>query len=136
MKTRKILVQTIHGDQGTTFKKYPVDANHKILIRTGGGAGIKTLEPTVKPEMVFKKGRLNTPYLIYPMGAETFLSRNDKVLPPFSMKAVDEFFESGVLDWIRRTLTKKAFLELYLIIGLNVFGLLMMAQGFGFINVR
>jgi hypothetical protein len=132
---RKILVQTLNGDQSTTYKKMALDPNNKVLISPGGGSGNPKIEPTITPDMIFTKGKFRTPYLIYPYGAKTFLKKGAEELPEFSINAVDEYFQSSVLRWIRTTLTQKDNLMIYVLIMIGILNAYLNARGFGFINV-
>ena len=135
MKGRKIVVQTINADHSTTFKKHHIDPNGRVLIRRGGGSGITTIEPEVKPENIFTKGLFRTPYVIYSYGAKAFLKRGDEELPPFSMKTIEEYFDSGIFQWIRNAMKQNQSMILYIILFLNFIGLLMTAGGFGYIKI-
>lgn len=135
-KSKKILVQYLNMDKSTTWKKYPVDHNYKVLIREGGGAGVTKIEPTLTPECIFTKGLFRTPYVIYSHGSDHFLNRTEENLPNFSMKTVKDFLNAGIFEWIRSALRKQDPFILYILLGLNGIILFIMLQGFGIINIR
>ena len=133
-KPKRILVQTINADQTTTFKKYPVDPNNKILISKGGGAGNKNVEPSLSPQSIFSKGIFRRPYVIYSFGAEEFVKRVDSELPTFSMKTVDDYFDDRIFEWLRTALTQKLSIPNILTLILTILTFLMVARGFNYIN--